>query len=135
MSKKNPTNYQTQRDLAKQWLTTEVGRKFSHWWSNHRHSGYATRGTETRWGIRPWEATLHDRYMAEFYSDHNMGQKTRYEYSAEEYEKWAQEQREADDAVAAFAAAHDGREIPTTQEFSAVLGECVEKLRQRHSIR
>ena len=77
-----------------EFLKGATGQKFIRWWAMHRHSGYATRGVETRWGTPPYLACKVDRYMAEFYADHKMDEKTRYNYEASEYEAWARQQEE-----------------------------------------
>jgi hypothetical protein len=111
-------------NISKQWLRSPTGQKFMAWWKDHRDSGYATRGVETRWGIAPIKACNTDRYMAEFYSDSQMDASEcplRFSYTAEDYERWAKEKQEADAAVEKFAREHDGREIPTQEELMAVL--------------
>lgn len=50
-----------------EWAKSDVGQAFTNWWRVHWASGFATKGRETRWGIRPYYAWNDWRYRAEFY--------------------------------------------------------------------
>ena len=105
------------------WSRSDVGKDFIAWWKEHRHSGYATKPGTTyeRYGIVPYEAWVCDRYRAEYASDRGIMAHLKFEYDAADYERWAKEAAEANDAVLAFAAAHNGREIPTEAQFMTQL--------------
>ena len=138
---KAPTREKTEErvNLSRQFLDSKTGQEFIKWWKNHRHSGYAfkDRGVhrDERWAIEPMLACNCDRYMAEFCSDTGKEEKLRFEYSASEYERWAREQHQADEAVKRFAAAHDGREIPTPKEMEEALHLCSMFLAKKKSVK
>ena len=75
------------------YLNSPEGKSFIAWWKNHRHSGYAVKGMEMRWTIRPHEAVCCDRYIAEFFGDSRIAGKTRHNYEAQEIESWAAAQK------------------------------------------
>ena len=130
---KPPKTKKEQVDEINLWANSEVGKDFRSWWKNHRHSGYATKPGTTyeRWSTQPYTAWMCDRYRAEYASDRGILAHLDFEYDAQDYERWAREQKEADEAVAAFAAAHGGREIPTEAEFMAQLRKSLAVLRRK----
>lgn len=120
---KTQSNVDERVNLTKEFLNSQTGKDFRAWWKNHRHSGYAVKGNDEWWAIPPGVACNTDRYMAEFCADRNLEERLRFEYTAFDYERWAKEQKKADDAVAKFAAEHNGREIPTREE-------CIEQIQK-----
>lgn len=117
--KKERAKEKEKPNLIAEFLNSRMGQEFIAWWKQHRHSGYAVKGTETRWGTPPATACSTDRYMAEFCSDRGYDEKIRFDYTAADYERWAQEQQAANEAVAEFARQHGGREVGTIDECMA----------------
>ena len=100
MKDKTPPAKKQKHNLTIEFLNSETGRDFIAWWKNHRLSGYAIKGTQERWTILPYTASRCDRYMAEYCSDRGYGQELRFEYTAADYERWAQEQKIAEATTA-----------------------------------
>jgi hypothetical protein len=84
--KADPTKRE-KRDPTNDFLRSPTGQDFIDWWKEHRHSGYATKGTETRWGMTPHHACRCDRYMAEFYVDTGTTGELRYEWTPAELKR------------------------------------------------
>jgi hypothetical protein len=117
-----------------------IGKDWTEWWKNHRHSGFASKYDERlghevyRWNQVPQEAFTILRYRVEFEDQTGISTGLSQEkfnvFSAEERAKWRKDQQMADQAVRDFAKAHGGREVPTEEEFDATLQECVAKLKR-----
>jgi hypothetical protein len=74
--------------------------EFYKWWKKHRHSGYVEDCEgKAHWNTLPVEAWYIDKYRVEFSIDTVSPYHTKHNYTAEEIEKWAAEQKEMEDYV------------------------------------
>jgi hypothetical protein len=98
--------------------------EFYKWWKKHRHSGYVEdREGKAHWNTLPAEAWYIDKYRVEFSIETGSPYKSEHEYSMEEIEKWALEQKEMEEYVGG-----DYSCVPIN-EFTRVMEDCLSKLR------
>lgn len=107
-------------------------RDFFNWWKRHRHSGYWEKEGKAQWGETPWVAYTCTRYRMEFSVDSGSSftptpvHGLPIEYTADEIERWAKEQRDFEKCGNERVAIADSRAIAALSEkFKSATKEAI----------
>jgi hypothetical protein len=127
MNKRKPKEEKPKTETVTEWANEHP--EFMRWWRGHRDSGFVEDPNtgRTYWNTEPWVAHKCSKYRAEFSSDtgspHSPGDVNgnKIEYSAEEIEQWASDQKAfVDDG---------GNKLMPVDEFRATIQGAARKMR------